>query len=911
MRFRNSLVGGALLLLAATPLAAQPTISLNYETFTLDNGLVVYLVEDHSAPVVAVDLWYHVGGANDPEGRSGFAHLFEHVMFQGTANLGKDDLLALVDDAGGTFNAYTALDRTAYHETLPAHQLPLGLWLEADRMASLAVTQTNLDNQRSVVIQEYQQNYGNAPYGLALRDFYTLTYSYGPYQRAPIGGVEDLNAATVQEIRDFHATYYVPNNATLVVAGDFDPAEARALVETYFGPIPAGDEPPALPDWQAEQQTEAAIFTIQDSLVRIPATLIGYEVPTPAHPDMAALDVLATILSGGDSSRLARDYIDTGAALVADAFLETNAGPGLFGVILLPGNVSRDELEEQFAADLARIVSEGVTQAEIDKAIALMRSGRIAGMETALGVAEAVQLGLAYYGDPEAVLNELDQIAAVTPDDVMRVAAEYLAPEDRHVFRVDIGEPQPFEEPVPFVGATGTPADDEWEVDFVLPFAEPPAPLPVTELTLPPITEVTLDNGLTVIVVEMPELPVISLDLVYRGGSSIVTGPPALSSIAAELITRGTTTRDAQTIAGTLEATGGVTGAYASGDYIGFGIFALIEERELAFDLLADMAFNPVFPENELNVQLGQLAGGLEAALGDPADQAGRAFYPVIYGDHPYGAITTLDDLGAITREAIVAYYESIARPENALLVVAGRINADEALALVEARFADWEGTGEAAEIGVPDAQPQTGLPIYLVDVPGAQQAEIRVGNIAATGTDPGRYPLSVANAVLGQGLSSRLNRILREERGYSYGVRSSLSFPVGKGVFIVSSSVQVSTVAEAIQEVINEVARLRGELIPESELIPVRDGMIGRFALNLETYQDFVNTVSSYWVRGLPLEDIAAYPEIIATVTPQLALDASLFLLPSELVVVVAGDAATLAPLLETMGEVTILQPK
>lgn len=911
MRIRSILFGGVFLLSAAVPAAAQPTISINYETFTLDNGLVVYLVEDHSAPVVAVDLWYHVGGAHDPAGRSGFAHLFEHVMFQGTANLGKDELLRLVDDAGGRFNAYTAIDRTAYHETLPAHQLPLGLWLEADRMASLAVTQTNLDNQRSVVIQEYQQNYGGAPYGLALLDFYTKSYSYEPYQRSPIGGVDDLNAATVPEIRDFHATYYVPNNATLVVAGDFDPAAARELVELYFGPIPAGAEPPTLPEWQPEEQAEAEIFTIEDDLVRIPATLIGYEVPTPRHADMPALTVLSAILATGNSSRFTRDYVDTGEALVADAFIDINTGPGLFGIILLPGSIDRDELEQRIADDLARIAAEGVSQEEIDKAVALMRSGRIASMETVLGVAEEVQTGLAHYGDPEAVVNELDRIAAVTSEDIMRVVAEYLAPEDRHVFRVNIGEPQPFVEPVPFVGAVGTDADDAFDVGFVLPIAEAPEPLSVTTLDLPPITEVTLENGLTVIVVEMPELPVLSLDLVYRGGTSIAGGPPAIASIAAQLITRGTTSMDAQTIAATLEARGGVTGAYAGSDYIGFGIFSLIEEQVQAFDLLADMAFNPVFPENELNVQLGQLAGGLEAGLGDPGDQAGRAFYPVIYGDHPYGAITTFDNIGEITRDAIVDYYSGVAHPENALLVIAGRITADEALAMVEARFGDWERSAEPVVANVAGAVPQTGLPIFLVDVQGAQQAEIRVGNIAVRGAEPGRYPLSVANAVLGQGLSSRLNRLLREERGYSYGVRSSLSYPVGRGVFVVSSSVQVSTVAEAVLAVIDEVERLRSEVIPESELIPVRDGMIGRFALNLETYQDVVNTISSYWVRRLPLEDIAAYPEIIATIMPQLALDASLFLLPEELVIIVAGDAETLAPLLETIGPVTILQPR
>lgn len=899
--------------LAIAAASAQPALELEYEQFSLDNGLEVILVEDHSAPVVAVDLWYDVGGAHDPIGRSGFAHLFEHMMFQGTANLDKDQLQRLVDDAGGSFNAYTALDRTAYHETLPAHQLPLGLWLEADRMASLAVTQTNLDNQRAVVIQEYQQNYGNAPYGFAIRDFSTLTYSYEPYRRAPIGEVGDLNAATVDEILAFHQTYYYPNNAVLVVAGDFDPATARQLVELYFADIPAGPEPPALPDWEPEDQQEAEIYTIEDSLIRIPATLIGYELPTPRHPDSAALNVLATILGTGNSSRLTRDFIDTGAALVANAFVATNKGPGQFGVILLPGNMSRDDLEAGWQEVVDEIAANGVRQEDIDKAVALIRSGRIAAMETAMGIAEEVQAGYAYFGDPAAVVNELDALAEVTPADIQRVAGEYLAAQDRHVFRVDVGEPQPFVEPVPFVGAVGSPEDDAWEVDFALAFPEPPEPLEVTTLEFPPITEITLENGLEVVIVEMPELPVLSLDLVFRGGQSVVSdGPPSIASIAAQLITRGTKSRTAQEIAGTIEARGGVTGAYAGNDLIGFGIFALIEDSELAFELLSDMAFNPVFPDNELNVQLGQLAGGLEANLGDPAAQVGRAFNPIVYGDHPYGAVTTLADVGGITREAIAAYHAGVARPDNALLVVAGRITADEAIALVEANFADWPGDGDAPDLTLPAAEPLgRDTPIYIVNVPGAQQANVMVGNLAVTGDDPDRYPLSVVNAVLGQGLSARLNRILREELGWSYGVGSRLSFPVDIGAFAVVSSVQTSTIAETIDRIEFEVERIRTEQIGDEELSSVRDGMIGRFALNLETYQDFVNTISSYWIRGLPLADIAAYPERIAAVTPENALEAAARLLPENLVVVVAGDASVLAPLLEALGPVEIIDPR
>jgi len=895
--------------LAQDAAAPDEQITLDYENYTLDNGLEVILVEDHSAPVVAVDLWYHVGGANDPEGRSGFAHLFEHTMFQGTANLDKDALLRLVDDAGGDYNAYTAIDRTAYHETLPAHQLPLGLWLEADRMASLAITQTNLDNQRAVVIQEYEQNYGGAPYGLALRDLTTLTYSYAPYRRSPIGSVEDLNQATVAEITDFHATYYVPNNATLVVAGDFDPATARALIEMYFAPIPAGDEPPELPAYQPQQQAAAFEETLEDDLVRIPATLVGYETPPPADEDTPALRVLATLLSVGDASRFTRELVDTGEALAADAILEQNYGPGLFGFILLPGSLSRDALETRVFDAIADIAANGVPQAELDRAIALLRSQQLTALETAFGIAEEVQTGNAFFDDPAAIVTEFERVAAVTSEDIRHVADEYLAPEDRHVFRVDPGPPQPFVEPTPFVGATGTPADDEFEVAFALPYTMAPDPLPVTVLDLPPMTERTLSNGLDVVVIEMPELPVISLDLLFRGGVRLVGDEdPALAAITAELLTRGTETRTADEIADELEGRGGVTSGYSTDDLIGLGLFALIEDRDLAFELLSDMALHPVFPEDDLAVQVAQWRSSLEAALGDPGAQASRAYYPRVYGGHPYGAIVTDAGVSGIERDDVAAYYDSVRNPANALLVIAGRIETDAAIAMAEAAFGGWQAEGAPPEFPKAELAPAAPSTV-LVNVPGAEQATLVIGNLAVRGDAPERYPLSVANAVLGEGLSSRLNRLLREELGYSYGVGSGLTLPAGTGTFMVSSNVQAVAVADAVQQIIDQVQRLRTEPIPESELAPVRDGMVGRFALSLETYQDFVESVASYWVRGLPIDEIGDYPERIAAVTPDTAHAAAEAGLPADLVTVVAGDAAVLGPLLEANGPVTVVE--
>lgn len=896
--------------------AAQEAPALNSQSYTLENGLHVILVEDHTAPVVTVDVWYHVGGADDPLGRSGFAHLFEHMMFQGTANLTKDEFARLIADAGGDNNAYTGLDHTAYHVTLPSNQLPLGLWLEADRMASLAVTQTNLDNQRAVVIQEFQQNYGGNPYGLALRDLNTRSYTYEPYQRAPIGAIADLNATTVDEIIAFHETYYVPNNATLVVAGDIASATARELIDRYFAGIPMGDEPPSLPEFIAEQRTEAQTITVEDSLIRIPALLIGYEAPPRQHPDYAALLVLDGILSGGNSSRLVQELIDTGAALNATTSISPHLGPSLFTVILLPNAgaaVTREDLEQRFYDELDQILAEGVPQEELDKVINGIRTDRLARLETSFGLAEQVQVANAYYSDPAAVFTEIDRFAAVTSADIQRVIREYLAPEDRTRIVVDPSEAAPFEEPVPFVGATGTPADDAFEVDYALAITEPPEPLPVSEFNLPEVTRSVLPNGLEVLVVRNDELPIISLDIVFRGGAALA--PLDLTGIAgatADLLTRGTTTRTAAQLNTEIESRGGVTGSYSSGDFLGVGMFALAEDREHAFELLSDMALNPAFPQEEIDVQRQQLLSQLEAARGDPRAQAGRAFYSRVYPNHPYGGIVTEASANAITRDAVVAFFDSINQPENALLIVAGDISVEDAMALAERYFGAWATDGDEATIAYP---PLTNgiedFEIVLVNIPGAQQAELSIGNLGVTGTDPDRFALSVVNTLLGDGLSSRLSRNLRERRGYAYSIGSSLTFPVDRGVFVVTTRVQPGTVAESVTEILLEVQRVQAEPIGEVELADVRAGMIGRFALDLETTQDFTSILLAYTIRGLPLSDIENYPELIGAVTPLVALDAAAEKLPQDWLVVVAGDAAVLQPLLEPLGPVTVVEPR
>ncbi|MEO0561292.1 MAG: pitrilysin family protein, partial [Chloroflexota bacterium] len=900
-------------LLLAVNVVAQGEQVLDYQQYELENGLEVILVRDVSAPVVAVDVWYRVGGANDPEGRSGFAHLFEHMMFQGTANLPKGELDRLVESAGGFLNAYIAVDRTAYYEALPSHQLPLGLWLEADRMASLAVTRTNLDNQRAVVIEEFQQRYGNSPYGFGILELLTRPYNYEPYQTPVIGNIDDLNKATLEEIRAFHDTYYVPNNATLAVVGDIDFDETRDLVEQFFGEIPRGETPPQLPEWEMTEQPEADFVTIEDDLIRTPAVLIGYETPPRQHPDYPALQIVNYVLSSGASSRLAAALTDTGLATSANTVVLDNYGPSLFGVILLPnGDVTLDAVETAFYEELERLASESVDEVELDKAINQLRAESISGLETAFALAESVQAANFYYDDPEAVFTEINAFSAVTPDDITRVIETYLAPTDRHVIYVESGDPVVADDPQPAISAVGDETDDEFEVDFALSITEPPAPLPVTEFNFPTISELTLDNGMELVVIESPELPVISASLYMRGGASLVSPEQTgLADMTATLLTRGTETRTAQELAGTIEQEGGSIGASASNDSLSISMFALSEDTPLVFELLGDVVFNASFPQEELDVAMQRFETSLENTLADPTALAPRAFSRLVYEDHPYGNVTTLNTLANIDREDVVDYYASLAHPENAFLIVSGDITTDAALELAEATFGDWSVEGEPSTVTfAPLEEDEPGVSYYLVDVPGAAQAQIVLGNIGIDGANPDRYTLSVLNNILGSGFQSRLFQNIREDKGYSYSIGSRFNYPVDIGTFRISTSVRSDTVDEALTEIFYEVERIQDEPVGERELTDTQSGMIGRYALQLERTAAYANQIAAFKLRGIPASDLSIYPGEVAAVSAESLQMMAQTYIPDNLIVVVSGDAEVLLPELENItDDVTLLE--
>ncbi len=433
---RLSLIATLVCTVVAIPSSAQQRIE--YDDYRLDNGLRVILVEDHSVPVVTIDLWYNVGSGSENRGRSGFAHLFEHMMYQGSANVAKTEMMQLVERAGGTMNATPNEDRTLYFQTLPANRLNLGLWLEADRMRSLAITQENLDIQREAVKEERRLRLDNQPYTWGIFEAPYLTYdstSCFSYAHSVIGSMANLDAAGVEDVQAFFDLYYAPNNATLTVVGDLDPREAREFIQQYFGDIPPAQDPPAPScDWSVG--TEAQEMVRPDPLANLPMVAVAYRFPAHDDVDTPALSLLDLILGSGESSRLNRALVrENKSALQAQTLMMPRRLSSTLLVLAIANQgASVDDLKQQIHDEVERIAREGVTEEELQKAKNAYSSRNVFGRQTTFQVAEQVQHFVHYHRSLDDMHTDLERYLAVTRDDILRAAGEYLARENSYTF---------------------------------------------------------------------------------------------------------------------------------------------------------------------------------------------------------------------------------------------------------------------------------------------------------------------------------------------------------------------------------------------------------------------------------------------------------------------------------------------
>lgn len=937
------------LITASSAIAQEPLNFKDYELalvdYSLPNGLRVILAEDHSAPVVAVDIWYRVGGANDPQGRSGFAHLFEHMMFEGSANIDNDQYFALLQAVGANANAYTANDQTVYWEVAPANELPRVLWMESDRMASLGVTQEAFETQRQVVIEEFNQRVANQPYGTSGRRMFTLPFQgYVPYERSVIGSVEDLQAATLPEVQAFFNTYYRPNNATLAIVGDIDVELTQALVQAYFGDIPAGEPvvpilkqyplPDTFPILRTDPLSgcqigyEETLIDPQVELPRFTATVVG---PPRGTPDFYALSLLADILGSGNSSRFEQNIVRQGDAAAAFAGLQDYRGASiLFSGIIPNAGDSIESAQDLIRAEFDDVIANGVTEDELARVKRRVLVRAISSFRaSALDTAEWLQDAAFTFGDPTVIADELTQYEDVTLDDIQRVAQTYLCEKPLNTLTtlsegeevlaeypgllVEPGKVEPAPQTGPEVFVFETEQLDPILADLpegVVSRTEVPASLPVGESNFPPFETFALDNGLEVIFVEQHEVPKVNLQL-FVGGSN--PAAPAdkqgVADLMADLLTKGTRLLTAAQIAETIESAGGSVGARAGLEWVSLSAEAPTTDTRLAFHLLAHLARFSKFPQEEFDLAKAQTLTFLQQSEVEPGTLANRQFGRVAFGDHPYGFYTSTETVENLTRDDVVDFYKTYFKPNNALLVIVGDTTLEEARALVERVFGTWERGDVPDYLNYPQAETGDTSVIYLVDRPDSEQATIQVGNLAIDARNPDRYALTVVNTVLGGGASSRLFTNLREDKGYTYGVSSRFARPNDTGSFRVISDVNQENAGDAIREILKELEKIRTEAISEQELRDAKGRLIGSFALAIEDPADFARQLATRYLTGIPLDELNTYLQSISQVTAEDVQTAAATYIDSEQpIIVVVGDAEVVKPQLAEFGPVVVV---
>ena len=888
---------------------------LKYEKFTLPNGLVVLMHEDHRLPLVAVDLWYHVGPLNERAGRTGFAHLFEHMMFEGSEHVGEKAHIKYVQGAGATdVNGTTDFDRTNYFETVPSNQLELALWLESDRMGFLleGLDREKLTNQRDVVRNERRQGEGT-PYELASEQVYHLLFpKEHPYYANVIGSHADIEAARLNDVRDFFKQFYTPNNASLAVAGDFDPAKLKALLTKYFGPIPQGPkvDPVAVTTAPITEQRRA---TVTDT-VKLPQLRVAFLTPPAYAPGDADTDLLIEILGGGKASRL--NQVLVYKQQVAQSVRCFNNSLKLTSItecsITAKPNVKLEDLEATFWQQVAKLQTEGPTKEELDSA----RTGNLTRTITGLerlggfgGVADTLNRYNQYTGDPGYLSKNLARYQSATTASLKQAATKYLNKNQAVVVSCVPGKKVVDDVP-------RSPADTDADIKLTPPYTAafeeqqnwrktPPAAGPATAFSLPVPKTFTLKNGLQVYLVEDKQLPVLSASIVTRAGSENNAAPQAgLATMTAALLNEGTTTRNATQLADDIESIGARMLTTATVDSAAVTVSVLSNNADAGLDLLSDVILHPAFSPEDLDRLRKQRLVGIAQETDSVIATARRVGPRLLFGDQPYGEspIGTLDSVRSLTRDDITSFYKNHYGSADSALILSGDVSLEEARRLAEQYFGTWTGTA-AADVTLPPAPAPPALRIALVDKPGAPQTALVVYGLGLPVTTPDLQALQVMNYTLGGAFASRINMNLREVHGYTYGANSIFANYREGGAFYAGGLIKTDVTAPAAQQLMLELKRIQTEPPTEAELKEAKIARVQSLPGQFETTNATASAMASIFLYKRPLDYYATLPASYLAVTPE-AVErvAKTDIHPDHVIIVAVGDRSKIEPSLKEL---------
>ncbi len=917
----RSLAALAVLSNAAVPSQSQAQgqqklPELKYETYTLPNGLQVITHEDHRLPLVAVDLWYHVGPLNERPGRTGFAHLFEHMMFEGSEHVGEKAHIKDVQAAGATdVNGTTDFDRTNYFETVPSNQLDLALWLESDRMGFLmeGLNRNLLTNQRDVVRNERRQGEGQ-PYNLAEEEQYHLLFpKEHPYYASVIGSHADIESARVADVRDFHQQFYTPNNASIAIAGDFDPRVLKEQLTKYFGPIPKG---PAVPPVNVttppitSQRRSTVTDTVQLSQIRI-AWL------TPAAYTPGSYDVSDAIfaLGGAKASRLDQALVYN--SQVAQSVSCSNNALKLTGVaectVTAKPGVKLEDLEATVWNEIGKLQTPGPTAAEIEAAKAGNITRKIVGLQRLGGfggVADTLDQYNQYTGDPGFLPRDVAMAEAVTPDSARAAAAKYLTKDAAVVVYTVPGKKVVNDVP-------RSPADTDAAVTITNPYTPAfeasqdwrktmPQPGPVPQVHLPVPATFTLENGLKVLVVENHALPVLSAAMVVRAGSdSNPAGKGGLATLTTELMGDGTESRSLQKLAEEQEMLGTQISPAASMDGSTTSITVLTNNASGGLNLLSDVLEHPAFRTDDLERRRKQRLVRIGQETDNVQQIAFRVGPKLVFGDQPYGAAATgtTESIRSLQAADVAAFYKRHYGPQDAALVLAGDVTQAQARQLAVKYFGSWSGTASAA-VTLPPAPAAQSTRIVIVDKPGAPQTALFAFGLGVPANSPETPVIRIANYTLGGSFASRINMNLREQHGYTYGAQSSYQGFRAGGEFFAGGLVRTDITASAAKELMSEIRNFPSHPPTAEELSAAKTASIQSLPGTFETTGATAGAVGSLFLYNRPLDYYAALPAMYSAVTSDdVARITKADLHPDQLVIVAAGDRSKIEPGLKDAG--------
>jgi zinc protease len=904
--------------------ASQDRLSVEYEKYTMPNGLQVILHEDHSNPMMAYAIMYHVGSSRELKGKTGFAHLFEHLLFGGSENVEPGRFDKIIEGVGGSNNGFTSRDVTTYFEMFPKNAFEKVLWLESDRMGFFinSITRRLMAIQQNVVQNEKRQSVDNSPYGFTDEVISKNLYPEGhPYSWTVIGEMDDLANANLDDVRHFYDKFYGPNNATLVIAGDFNPDTVKILLEKYFGEIKSHGEVPERPAMPVVL-TETKKLYHEDNFANVPEINIVWPVPESYNKDMYPLDFLGQILSEGKKAPLYKVLIkEKQLTSSVSAYNSSSELAGEFTITVRANEgKSLKEIEEAVNEAFARFEAEGITEKDVERIKAQSEMGFYQGLNSVFNKA----LNLAFYNtflkDPGFIEKDIENIKAVTRDDILRVYNQYIKDKPRIVtsfvpkgmtdmiaensLPAGIVEENISEATQVEIEAAGN--DEIVKTASVLDrTVEPPAG-PEPAVKIPQVWKAELSNGLRVFGIENRELPLVNISVVIDGGIyQDKLELPGVASLVASVLPQGTKNKTPEELEEEIELLGSNINMGAGREEMYMDAGALSRNFGKTVALMTEILLEPRWDSAEFAIARTRALNYLIQAEAQPRSVANQTFSRLVYGDkHIFGYDTrgTKESVSRITVDDLKSYYDKNFSPNIARILVAGNVSREEVLGALKPLEDGWKRK-DVEFNSYPDPVAPEKSVIYFVDMPGSRQSVISIGYPAIKRNNPDFPRTEFINYRLGGAFTSILNQILREQKGFTYGASSSFQAMKSVAPFVAGSSVRSDATLESVQIFRDEMEKYRFG-VTEDDIQFIKNCMIRSNALNFETNNDLVSMLSTMSKYGFPDDYIRKEEEVIRNMNvEEHKAITNKYIVPDRMYYVVVGDAATQMKPLEKIG--------